>query len=370
MKWSPQQDAALMGVSKWFNDPNRKQVYRVFGYAGTGKTSLAKHFVESVDGDVLYGAYTGKAALVMRKNGCHNATTIHSMIYTAHIDKKTGEVSFSYNNASIASICNLIVIDECSMVDDAMAQDLLSFGKPILVLGDPMQLPPINGAGYFTNATPDHMLTEIHRQANENPIIYLASKAREGKYIKEGVYGNSLVTNKFLKDDILAADQVLCGKNDTRTTLNGNIRRALKYTDIYPMVGEKLLCTRNKTKKNGERLFFNGGMYGVDSVINKSNFQNNFKIDVTSIDDDTKMKNIKVFKHLFDPYNFMKPDWKILSGGVEFDFGYAITTHRSQGSQWENVYIVDEKHVFNDFSHRWLYTAITRASERLILFTG
>ena len=57
------------------------------------------------------------------------------------------------------------------MVDEDLGRDLLSFGKPVLVLGDPAQLPPVKGGGFFTEAEPDVMLTEVHRQAADNPII-------------------------------------------------------------------------------------------------------------------------------------------------------------------------------------------------------
>src|ERR1041385_1883895 len=83
--FSPQQDAALKAVAEWLKaKPGRGQtplVFRLFGYAGTGKTTLARHIAEGVDGKVLCAAFTGKAALVMRSKGCEGASTIHSLIY-------------------------------------------------------------------------------------------------------------------------------------------------------------------------------------------------------------------------------------------------------------------------------------------------
>jgi exodeoxyribonuclease-5 len=369
MKWGSQQDATLKGVSNWFNDPNKKQVYRVFGYAGTGKTSLAKYFRESISGEVCYGAFTGKAASVMRKNGCENASTIHSMIYTPIINEYTGEVTFSFNPTSMIAAASLIIIDECSMVDNDMANDLLSYGVPILVLGDPAQLPPVKGEGFFTNAEPDHMLTEIHRQALDNPIIYMSSKVRENKKLKPGAYGDSIVTNKYLKRDVMSADQILCGKNLTRKVMNSNIRKVLKYEGLLPNKGESLICLRNKNnRKTGEKLYFNGGMYEVASVEDKGKYHNSFSCRVISKDDGTQT-TAKIFKYIFDESNYEQPDWKTLAKGVEFDYGYCITTHKSQGSQWDYVYVIDESDVFGEFQSRWLYTAITRASERVTLFS-
>ena len=144
--FSPHQDAALKAVFTWLKaKPGRRgtpQVFRLFGYAGTGKTTLARHIAEGVDGKVLFAAFTGKAALVMRSKGCERASTIHSLIYKA---RESGEEvpSFDLWHDAPASKARLIVIDECSMVDAELGRDLLSFGVPILVLGVPAQLPPV-----------------------------------------------------------------------------------------------------------------------------------------------------------------------------------------------------------------------------------
>ena len=190
MAFSLEQERALSAVNRWLKAGER-QVFRLFGYAGTGKTTLAKHFAEGVDGDVLFAAFTGKAAQVLRSRGATKASTIHSLIYRPKgeeevEDETTGTKSiaptFSINRKSQVSDAALVVIDECSMVDEALGRDLLSFGAPVLVLGDPGQLPPVSGGGFFTEHEPDHMLEEIHRQARDNPIIDLAQRcAREGR---------------------------------------------------------------------------------------------------------------------------------------------------------------------------------------------
>src|SRR5262252_6916180 len=163
--FTPHQDAALSAAANWFKSARgHASIFRLFGYAGTGKTTLAKHIAEGVDGKVLFAAFTGKAACVMRSKGCPGAATIHSLIYRA---RESGEATPSFDlwHDAPASKAKLIVIDECSMVDAELARDLMSFGVPLLVLGDPAQLPPIQGGGFFTSAAPDAMLTEVHRQA-------------------------------------------------------------------------------------------------------------------------------------------------------------------------------------------------------------
>ena len=149
MQWSPQQEDALARVSAWLKS-GRPQVFRLFGYAGTGKTTLARHFAEGFKGEVAFGAFTGKAAHVLRQKGCEGATTLHALIYRPR-EVESEEPSFVLNRESAAAKADLIIIDECSMVDEELGRDLLSFGTPVLVLGDPAQLPPgavlVVGAG-------------------------------------------------------------------------------------------------------------------------------------------------------------------------------------------------------------------------------
>jgi exodeoxyribonuclease V len=194
MTWSDQQEQALKSVKDWMSD-NDSQVFRLFGYAGTGKTTLAKEIASLAKGNVMFGAFTGKASLVMRRKGCKGASTIHSMIYTLE-DESFGQPKFVLNGDSDVKDAKLVVIDECSMIDEALAKDLLSFGTKILVLGDPAQLPPVKGAGFFTEAQPDFMLTEVHRQAKENPIIALSMRIREGEPLDVGTYGASRVIQR------------------------------------------------------------------------------------------------------------------------------------------------------------------------------
>ena len=181
--FTPKQDAALAAVADWLKakpgEGNTPLVFRLFGYAGTGKTTLARHIAEGVDGKVLFAAFTGKAASVMRSKGCQGASTIHSLIYRA-LEAGAETPSFELWDDAPASKASLIIIDECSMVDAELGRDLKSFGVPLLVLGDPAQLPPIQGGGFFTEAAPDAMLTEVHRQARNDPIVRLSMEIRAG----------------------------------------------------------------------------------------------------------------------------------------------------------------------------------------------
>src|ERR1019366_7046040 len=212
------------------------QVFRLFGYAGVGKTTLAKRLAESATGETAFAAFTGKAALVMRSKGCAGASTIHALIYRAS-EGDDGAPTFTLNHDGPASRAALIVIDECSMVDAELGRDLMSFGKPILVLGDPAQLPPVKGGGFFTEAEPDVMLTQIHRQAEGDPIIRLSAEVRAGGRLAYGRYGESRVIRRdeIEPGAVLGVDQVLVGLNRTRRLYNNRIRELSGIKEPLPV---------------------------------------------------------------------------------------------------------------------------------------
>ncbi|TJW14588.1 MAG: ATP-binding protein [Mesorhizobium sp.] len=365
MQFSPQQAAAIDAVSAW-HKAKEKQVFRVFGYAGTGKTTIARHFAEGLNGRVVYAAFTGKAAMVMRKNGCHGASTIHSTIYAVDVNKDTGMTKFILRHRSEFDNVALIVIDECSMVDEEIGQDILSFGVPVLVLGDPAQLPAVKGAGFFTECDPDIMLTEIHRQAAESPIIQMATTVREGGRLTRGVYGLSRVISRadLEQDDVMKADQVLVGVNKSRSSYNERMRQLLGRASILPQEGDRLVCLKNDRAIG----LFNGGLWNVLFVGKRraGHIQDHcVAMDVTSLDfESTTPVKVKVRKECFEG-RLNEVDWKELRGTQQFDYGYALTVHKAQGSQWENVCLFDESRAFANSHARWLYTGLTRAAEKI-----
>ena len=373
MQFSPQQDAALKAVARWLK-AGRPQIFRLFGYAGTGKTTLARHFAEHVDGQVQFAAFTGKAAQVLRARGAVNARTIHSLIYRprgeeAVEDEATGKTSmsptFALNRQSPVARAALIIIDECSMVDEALGRDLMSFGTPILVLGDPGQLPPISGGGFFTDHEPDVLLTEIHRQARDNPIIRLALDVREGREFMKGDYGTARVIGKeeVDRDMVLAADQVLVGTNRTRRRYNHRLRELKGFDQRYPQAGDKLVCLRNDPSKG----LLNGSLWKVMSAAKETVKPGiNLLVSPEEDDPDRGVAKIKLLKAAFEEPDTEIP-WQTKKRFDDFDYGYALTVHKAQGSQWNEVVLFDESWAFRDTRQRWLYTAITRAAERLTI---
>ena len=372
MQFSTEQDAALVAVSNWLKQ-GYPQVFRLFGYAGTGKTTLARYLAEGVDGDVLFAAFTGKAAMVLRSRGAKKASTIHSLIYRPRgeelvEDEDTGKAAmtplFTLNRQSPVASAALVVIDECSMVDEALGQDLLSFGTPVLVLGDPGQLPPVSGGGFFTDHEPDVLLETIHRQARDNPIIDLAQMVREGETLPYGEYGSSSVIHRRDVDqaEVLNAEQVLVGTNKTRRRYNQRLRDLKEFQGPLPAAGDKLVALRNDPAKG----LLNGSLWQVTSAPNSAKpFMN---LLISSEDDGMERMSakIRVLKAAFENPEEEVP-WQMKRRYDDFDYGYALTVHKAQGSQWDNVYLFDESWAFREHSQRWLYTAITRAADKITI---
>jgi exodeoxyribonuclease-5 len=387
MKLSYQQQQAVDAIQQWLKSD--QQVFRLFGYAGTGKTTLAKYITT---GATLFCAFTGKAAYVLRQKGCE-AFTIHQLIYCPkdrsqrklkelelelkntddaekikelerQIEfehKKLNSPNFVLNEDSPVKTADLVVVDECSMVNEQMAKDLMSFGTKILVLGDPAQLPPVMGCGFFIQAEPDFMLTEIHRQARGNPIIQLATRIRNQEWIKPD--GDMVIPwGSVSPKDVLGFDQILVGRNATRKATNRKIRTLLGRKLDIPEEGDRLVCLRN----DHEVGLLNGAIWKVESC-----FDNDQYLDLIIYDPESSANFIAVEAHR---HHFLAdapaqiPFW-IRKEAQEFDYGYALTVHKSQGSQWDKVLIFDESAAFGNDSHKHLYTAVTRAAKEVKVVT-
>jgi exodeoxyribonuclease-5 len=249
------------------------------------------------------------------------------------------------------------------MVDAELARDLLSFGKPILVLGDPFQLPPVKGGGYFTEAEPDVMLTEIHRQAADNPIIRLSQIVRSGGELKEGRYGETRVVRRGAIDaaEVLSADQVLVGVNRSRRAYNHRIRHLTGFTESLPVAGDRLVCLRNDRAKG----LINGGLWRVEA---QGGVQKDFVKMTLRSEDDGARGSVKVaVLQAFFAGTEGELAYALRRESDEFDYGYALTVHKAQGSQWDNVMLFDESFAFREHRARWLYTGLTRAARKLTL---
>ncbi len=377
VRWDPDQEEAIRQVGAWMRsrDPSQ-QVFRLFGYAGTGKTTIARHLAAQSGRPWLFAAYTGKAALVMRQRGCAGACTIHSLIYRPDQEQEGDDVSFRLVGDSPLREAAGVIVDEASMVDEPMARDLLSFGRRVLVLGDPAQLPPISGGGFFTDAEADVLLTRVHRQARESGILDLATFVREGGDLidRNGwsapdceVRPRSSLHPADVMRRMVDADQVIVGVNRTRRLVNGRYRAASGVKTDLPIPGDKLVCLRNQRRAG----LFNGSAWRVDAAEPAVDGRT-VRLELTSIDGTDAASRVEVRSwthHFLGRYDEIESMGHVRMAYQEFDFAYALTCHKAQGSQWDDVVVLDESGSFREHARRWLYTAITRASKSLLVLT-
>ena len=355
----------------------------ISGYAGTGKSTLIKFIISALDIDperVGYIAYTGKAAQVLRNKGCPTVMTAHRLLYKS-VPRADG--SFIHIPKDNISDYDIIVVDEVSMLPKPMWDLLLSHGIYVIACGDPGQLPPIGEENGILDR-PHIFLDEIMRQAAESEIIRLSADIRNGKLIKpyKGTEIN-IVRHREMCDGMFTwADQILCGKNATRHTLNNYYRNMRYGEDIpNPIVGDKVICLKNnwdKITETGDALV-NGTIGTIDKIATTPNKWLNpmCLIDFTpETIDDTDARD--------QTFHDLLMDWKLITTKEttvnrenfllfpkqlrpeQFDYGYCITTHKSQGSEYDKVLVVEE--VLRQADHaRWLYTAVTRAAQKLTL---
>lgn len=418
IKFTSQQEEAMRLIGRWYRQ-ERGRPFILNGYAGCGKTTVAKYISEKIgigSDEVIYIAYTGKAALQLRKKGCEDATTIHKLLYkpvlkdkerlhemmrnrdklivNSHEYKKIcsdimkekqrlRELSFESrpDEARIAK-SRLVVVDESSMINEKIASDLSRIGLPIIYCGDPFQLPPIKGDSPVARMQPNMFLTDVVRQALDNPILRLATNLRQEKYfsyspINEVNGDMSLKIIPMSNPDYEIYedhDQVICGTHKSRYTLNRNLRSRrigrgeIKENDRFLVAkGDKIIFGAN----HDDISIFNGSIGILDEISESETTKvykdHNGKIE--KIDKDFLLISGETAETKFEDYDvwggmlkvLKKPDDAPICQNI--DYSYAITCHRSQGSEWDSV-LVHYDPWWPEMRNRWIYTALTRAAKR------
>ena len=393
------QTAADKSIADWYLRSSR-QIYVLAGLAGTGKTTLLRHTVCNTlklepDKSVAFVTPTGKAATVLIRQGIP-ATTLHRLIYQAIAEEnetiingkpiKVEKLVFR-RRESIDKAIKLIVLDEFSMVSDEVLSDIMRFGVKMLVCGDNAQLPPVEGMNSFLTA-PDFSLRTIVRQQEGNPIIQLAHSAMKGKYIPYGNYGNRAfvmsarrIKPEYRKKYLLKAEQVICGLNKTRSKINDEIRG---YRGFYclPQKGEKLICTLNNWEQfiDGEfRYNMVNGIIGYVKDVRYAGENIGFMRFRADFLDEDCPEEVPFDTGFFEngAYRYRRGDYfeqfdeeGNATGAFtlnRFEFGYCISCHKAQGSEFDSAVVFDESYAFKEDSARWLYTAITRAKDKIII---
>lgn len=366
MELNAKQQAAVDMAADWYKKQN-EPIFKLAGYAGTGKTTVATtiaHALEPHEDRILFCAYTGKAACVMRQKGMPGQT-IHSAIYNyeVEVDPVTNRKKFvKYLKESLPY--SLIIVDEASMVGSEVAADLLSFHIPVLAIGDTGQLPPVGDS--FSNLLkgPDVILDEIMRQADGNSIPLFAQKLRRGwapraMDFKSDNNVQVLSYGQFVKHFarlLTCSSQMICATNRNREILNMQARKANRCDGLL-REGEKIIRKENDWKKQtySEDI-------GVLSLVNgMTGYARNVRIMSNS-------RPVFDFEPAFAPdANFKHLYWD------KFDYAYVITAHAAQGSEYPFVVVIDDS--WDDrqnpnFRSEWRYTAATRAKGALIWVTN
>ena len=378
---------------------NHERYTIISGYAGTGKSTLVKFIIAALgkygidpDKDVIFTSYTGKATQVLQKKGNKNVSTLHRLLYEflprsngTFYRKRVDDISYK-----------IVVVDECSMVPKELLQELFRHNVYILCLGDPGQLPPINKEDdNHLLDNPHIFLDEVMRQAEESEIIQLSMKIRNGESIHKYKGKEIQIIDK---DDLntgmlMWADQILCATNQKRVALNNQIRDLLGRGDI-PEDGDKIICLRNywddisdkeNPLVNGTVGFIRNSFESFFQLPYQIKLQNspskypvlisNFETDSVDVYSELAMDKkmilegeptldwkdtFKIGQYKYGAYKGLIP--------MNFTYGYAITGHKSQGSEWNKVLVIEEEFPFDKEEHRrWLYTCVTRAAEKLVL---
>ena len=421
-----QQALGMEKLKHWYGrteeDMFVADVFRWFGYAGTGKTYSAARVPEALGIErVAFGTYTGKAASVLRRSLAkygvsYPVTTIHSAVYfpttsaearqelaeardelarldvigpavngmeaarlvelTARIpelEANARRLQFEFNPEGPWRDLDLIILDEVSMVNAKLASDIESYGVPILVLGDPAQLPPVEGGGYYTNAEPDHLLTDVQRQALESPVLELATRIRTSTTGRLGITEDD--TTPASVRAAMGADQVLCWTNKRRWALLDAIRRQMGFPQGQPVAGDRIMCLTN----NKDLAIFNGEQFTVlDSTPGTMG-------PTLTVQTETGLhRDIPTFIDGFlgrDMQDQAKQSGAGRTGNrMLATFAQAITVHKAQGSEWGHVYIANETPAMISITakrqgsraaveqaRQWLYTATTRARDKVTI---
>lgn len=314
-----------------------RQTFCLQGLAGCGKTTVLAALARKRPNAYLV-APTGKAAAVLARKTGQRATTLHRLLYMPPQEDEDGRIAFREQKRWMPGEleASIALVDEASMVGLDLGADLLETGIRVIASGDPGQLPPVDEPPFFVVA--DFTLQQIRRQAEGSPIIRQAHRVREGlDYATDGE-AFQIIDRKQAVDRLAWADVVLCWRNETRHRMNRFMRkrRGIQY-DAPPQPGEPLMCLRNHASG-----IMNGEVFTVRHYDREAG--------ITLADD----------RFIRRPWFEWRESKRYDGGQAPFALGYAITVHKSQGSEWPHVLILDE---FNGTDRaRWAYTAITRAS--------
>lgn len=407
---SQDQEIAYKTIAEWLANggivhpkQTNPKLLTLAGFAGTGKTTLVSLISKEFGSAIRFAfcALSGRAASILggklKQNGIncgedsHYCGTIHRLIYKP-IENEKGEVVYWAKNPDL--LYDIIVLDEASMISEEIFNDLASYGIDILAVGDHGQLPPIEGK-FSLMKDPILRLEQIHRQAEDNPIINLSIQIRKSGKIPNNIPNNNHISiikkHEYLdflrqtysdkQNPIDLLDIItLCYTNNTRNRLNSTIRNIV-FGSIpsKPISNDLIICLKNIRKPNSKKPpLYNGYRGFLESGV--SEYIDHFwsaKVNFPNENIQTRLLNL--CKHQFgypktfssfeelNKFGMNVTHWSDV--GLLFDYGYALTVHKCQGDQGRHVILFNERPgpVDDDTYKRWAYTAITRSSDKLTI---
>lgn len=405
---SDEQDYCIQNICDFLKNNNNKLVYSVDGFAGTGKTTIISFLTKLISTErslryryrnIAFLTFTGKASSVLKKkleefklltDDEYYVGTIHSLLYVPKLEYdpelKIKKIVGWKKRDNIIDMYDLIIIDESSMVNQEILNDLIDQNVPIIMFGDSFQLQPVSGKQNTFILDPDFKLKTIHRQALDNPIIYLSKYIRENYHIPHGIFSPSVfkldwnqqkTQELFYNLDYSNFDNinelcVLVGYNNTRTSINKLIRQKIGFPKKMPIcTGEKVMCLHN------DGVLCNGQIGLVLFELYQPQYKL-WKLDI-KFDNDiihqlycpTKFFNKSNKYNIFEELKNIKKQYPKIKNINCLDYSYSITVHKSQGSEFDKVVLFEERLPnMDDYSYaRWLYTAVTRSKEKLFIIS-
>ena len=383
MDLSDEQNKAMKAVLSWINNKKEKEQIFIFGgIAGSGKTTCINYIKNELNMRTIEMVYTGMASLVLKQNGNPNAKTIHSTIYNTRKGADGKPIHMIKKKEEMEDI-DMFIVDECSMINESMFNDILSFKKKVLFVGDHKQLPPIKGNGILTH--PDVELNECHRVALENPLTWLSQEIRMGRFaLKNQVIGNEIVIiNQENLELARKVDQIITTTHKNRIRFNAMYRKYLGFDDM-PRVDDRVVCKKN----DWSNLSFSGllktdvalvnGMSGTIEKIERNGHQDfwdtynkHHSIAISNIDFKPNL-DINTYKGIESDYASLlhdrKQSYKFDTRDMNFfEYAYALSLYSCQGSQYGSVYYHHKPFGAVEVRASMLYTGVTRAKNKLVL---
>lgn len=408
--------------------------FAIGGLAGSGKTALAAVIAKELGMSVKFAAPTNQAASVLRKkiNGhaaAQKTTTYHMVMYSpverlyCMLSKKRvweipcgcakrgdsscacsprysgcgacrqcivrSDVDFRLRDF-FGGHCDLLILDECSMISEARIAEMRSFGVPILMFGDYGQLSPVRERMNQFIASPDVKLTVNHRQGEESGIIAAAYQARQHGKLRHGSYGDGSTVSVSARElpqalDAMDADRLPPGPDNVIITqLNktrAQINRRLHGGGPLPIPGDRVVCLVNiyngldimrqrpdgVWEMTGKREFVFNGSCGTVAAVNPFNLTRPDMTElVVKLDGDGApfVHTVAVTRQFGAVNKLDRVKDQFPKGADLWDYAFAMTAHRAQGSEYKRVIVLDTA---PPEPRRWLYTSATRAREKLLV---